>query len=464
MNELVYKYFKEISQIPRETYHIDAISDYLVEFAKERNLEVIQDETKNVIIKKEDSSGYENSEPIIIQGHMDMVCQKSKDSTHDFSTDPIEVIEENGYLRANKTTLGADNGIGMAMALSILDSDLKHPKLEVVFTVNEEVGMEGATNLDFNNLEAKRLINIDSEDEGILTAGCAGGIRVEVTYYGDIETKEGYLYTLNISNLLGGHSGIDIDKNRVNAIKLVGEFLSTINNYYLVSINGGKVDNAICNDCTIKFLLEDFFDYNALVESIFEYLQSRGEEQGIVTIEEEKVTTEVFTLEDTNKIMSYIYNSRNGVTSYEDGLDLVKTSLNFGVISTENNIIHIKHSVRSSNDTERDEIVEMIKDNANSITGEIELKNPYSGWKYNENSPLRNILGNIYQDMFQDELKINVIHAGLECGIFVGKRKDLDCVSIGPTIIGAHTPEEKVKIASVNRTYDYLIKILENLK
>ncbi|MBR2677872.1 MAG: M20/M25/M40 family metallo-hydrolase, partial [Bacilli bacterium] len=178
MNELVYKYFKEISNIPRETYHIDAISNYLVNFAKERNLEVYQDETLNVIIKKDASIGYESHEPVIIQAHMDMVCQKTKDSNHDFSVDPIEIIEDNGFLKANQTTLGADNGIGMAMALSLLESDLNHPKLEVLFTVNEEVGMEGAINLDINLLSGNKLINIDSEDEGILTAGCAGGVRV----------------------------------------------------------------------------------------------------------------------------------------------------------------------------------------------------------------------------------------------------------------------------------------------
>ena len=464
MNELIYKYFKEISKIPRETYHIDEISDYLVNFAKERGLEVIQDDTKNVIIKKDASEGYIDHEPIIIQGHMDMVCQKTKDSNHDFSTDEIEIIEEKGYLKANKTTLGSDNGIGMAMALSILDSDLKHPKIEAVFTVNEEVGMEGASNLDFNNLESKRLINIDSEDEGILTAGCAGGIRVEVTYQGELISKTGYLYTLSVTNLFGGHSGIDIDKNRVNAIKCIGEFLSKINNFYLASINGGKVDNAICDDCTIKFLLENYFEFTNLIDSINEYLKSRGEVNSIVTIEEEKTTTDVFTLEDTKNIINYIYNSRNGVTSYEDGLDdLVKTSLNFGVVSTDNNTIHIKHSVRSSSDIERDEIVEMINNNATSINALVETKNPYSGWKYNENSHLRSLLEKIYKEMYEEDLTINVVHAGLECGIFVGKRNNLDCVSIGPTILGAHTPEEKVDIESVNRTYEYLIKILENL-
>ena len=464
MNELVYKYFKEISNIPRETYHIEKISNYLVDFAKERDLYVEQDSEKNVIIKKDASPDYTNHEPIIIQAHMDMVCQKTNDSNHDFSIDPIEIIEEEGYLKANKTTLGADNGIGIAMALSILDSDLKHPKLEVIFTVNEEVGMEGAINLDFTKLEANRLINIDSEDEGILTAGCAGGVRVEVTYNGELISKEGYLYTLDISNLLGGHSGVDIDKNRVNAIKCIGEFLSKINNFYLVSISGGKVDNVICDQCTIKFLLEDSFDYNALVTSINDYLKSRGENKSLVSIIEEKTTLEEFSLDSTNNIINYIYNSKNGVISYEEGLDdLVKTSLNFGTISTEKNIIKMKHSVRSSNDFERDEIVQMIKDNAASINAQIELKNPYSGWKYNENSSLRTLLEKIYKDMFDKELIINVVHAGLECGIFVGKRKNLDCVSIGPNIYGAHTPEEKVEIESVNRTYNYLIKILENL-
>ena len=464
MNELIYKYFKEISKIPRETYHIEDISNYLVNFAKERDLEVYQDSTLNVIIKKEASEDYKDHEPVIIQAHMDMVCQKDKNSSHDFSKDPIEIIEDNGFLRANKTTLGADNGIGLAMALSLLSSDLKHPKLEVVFTVNEEVGMEGASNIDFNKLESNRLINIDSEDEGVLTAGCAGGVRVEVTYTGKLIEKEGYVYEISISNLLGGHSGIDIDKNRVNAIKLVGEFLSKINNYYLVSINGGKVDNAICNDCVVKFLLEDEFDVLALEEYLNDYLKSRGESTGIISINEEKSKENVFTLEDTTNIINYIYNSKNGVISYEEGLnDLVKTSLNFGVINTNDNTILMKHSIRSSNDTERDEVVEMIRSNADSINASIKEKNPYSGWKYNEKSNLRKVFEDIYKEMYDEDLVINVVHAGLECGIFISKKKDLDCVSIGPTILGAHTPDEKVDIESVNRTYEYIIRVLENL-
>ncbi|MBR2677943.1 MAG: M20/M25/M40 family metallo-hydrolase, partial [Bacilli bacterium] len=332
------------------------------------------------------------------------------------------------------------------------------------FTVNEEVGMEGAINLDINLLSGNKLINIDSEDEGILTAGCAGGVRVDVNYTGELISKDGYLYTLNISNLIGGHSGIDINKNRVNAIKCIGEFFSKINNFYLKSINGGKVDNAICDDCTIEFLLEDQFDTSNLVSLITEYLHNRGESNSIITLDELKTTVDVFTSKDTTNIMNYIYNSRNGVTSYEDGLDdLVKTSLNFGVISTSNNIINFKHSVRSSDDNDRDEIVNMIKDNALSINATVQLKNPYSGWKYSDNSELRNLLEKIYKEMFDKELIINVVHAGLECGIFVGKRSTLDCVSIGPNIYGAHTPEEKVEIESVNRTYNYLVKILEEL-
>lgn len=464
MNDLIFKYFKDICKIPRETYHVEEISNYLVDFAKERNLEVYQDETLNVIIKKEASKNYEDHEPVIIQAHMDMVCQKDKDSNHDFSKDSIEIIEENGYLRANRTTLGADNGIGLAMALTILESDLSHPKLEIVFTVNEEVGMEGATNLDFSKLESNRLINIDSEDEGVLTAGCAGGVRVEVSYKGDLIEKEGYVYEISISNLLGGHSGVDINKNRVNAIKLVGEFLSKINNYYLIDINGGKVDNAICNDCTVRFLLDDEFDVLTLEDYLNDYLKSRGEDTSIVSINEDNKLEKVFTLEDTTNIINYIYNSKNGVISYEEGLDdLVKTSLNFGVINTDNNIITMKHSVRSSNDTERDEVVNMIRENANNINASLELKNPYSGWKYNENSPLRKVFDEIYKEMFDEDLVINVVHAGLECGIFISKKNDLDCVSIGPTILGAHTPDEKVEIDSVKRTFNYLVKVLENL-
>ena len=464
MNELVYKYFKEISEIPRETYHIEKISNYLVNCAKKLNLEVIQDELGNVVIKKEASEGYFDHDPIIIQGHMDMVCQKMKDSLHNFFTDPIEIIEEDGYLRANQTTLGADDGIGMAITLALLESDIKHPKIEALFTVNEEVGMEGAIGFDFRNLDGNRLINVDSEDEGILTAGCAGGVRVDVTYTGVKEEKEGYLYTLTISNLLGGHSGIDINKNRVNAIKCIGDFLAKIDGYFLVSIDGGKVDNAICDECSIKILFEEKFDYHELVHSIKDYLEQNGEKQGIVSIHEDFIKEKVFSNLDTNNIKQYISQSKNGVIAYEEKLgSLVKTSLNFGVIKTKDNIVYMNHSVRSSNDNERDEVVQMIFNNAQNIQASTELRNPYSGWKFNDNSKLRNIFEEVYQEMFHKDLVIDVVHAGLECGIFIGKRDNLDCVSIGPNILGAHTPEEKVEIASVNRTFDYLIKILEKL-
>ena len=464
MNELVYKYFKEISQIPRETYHTEEISNYLVSCGQRLNLEVIQDELGNVIIKKEASEGYFDHEPIIIQGHMDMVCQKTKDSSHDFTTDPIEIIEENGYLKANQTTLGADDGIGIAIALALLESDSKHPKIEALFTVNEEVGMEGAIGLDFHHLEGNRLINVDSEDEGILTAGCAGGVRVDVTYTGIKEYREGYLYTLTISNLLGGHSGVDIDKNHVNAIKCIGDFLSKIEGYSLVSIDGGKVDNAICDECTIRILFDEKYDYQELIHSMENYLKQNEEAQGIVSIMEEYVTGQVFCKDDTLNIIQYISQSKNGVIAYEENLDsLVKTSLNFGVIKTKDNMVYMSHSVRSSNDEERDKVVQMIIENANSIHALFELKNPYSGWKYNDHSILRGVFEEVYQEMFHKDLIINVVHAGLECGVFIGKRKTLDCVSIGPTILGVHTPEERVEIDSVNRTYDYLVAILEKL-
>ena len=462
MKEDIYRYFKEISSIPRETYHIEDISNYLVKFAKERNLEVYQDHYKNVMIKKAASSGYEERDPVILQAHMDMVCQKEKDSNHDFRKDGIEILERDGYLTANKTTLGADDGIGIAMILALLDGDYQHPPLEILFTADEEVGMDGAYQVDMNWFESNKLINLDSEEEGILTAGCAGGIQLEVSLPIIKEEQTGQIITIEISNLLGGHSGVDIDKNRANAVKFIMNYMK--DSYHIISIDGGKVDNAIMDSASIKILSKEKINVLKLEKNIKNTLYQLQEYNAKVSVTSKEGTTEVFKEKYSNNIISYLKKVKNGVISYEEELpDKVQASLNLGIISTHDNQVTIRHLIRSSNEKKKVEIVSHIKDLAHKNSFSFHEINSFPGWEYQKKSQLRDLLKKEYKNMFHKELEIDVTHAGLECGILVSKKSSLDCVSIGPNIMDAHTPKERVEIESVNRTFDYLLSVLKNM-
>ena len=465
MIDNVYSFFLKISSIPRETNNMERISNYLVNFAKEKGLEVYQDEHFNVLIKKKASNGYEQKAPIILQAHMDMVCGKSEESTHDFYIDGIEVIEEEGYLKANGTTLGADDGIGMAMILAILDGNYPHPPIEALFTVNEETTMEGASSFDVRKLKGQSLINLDSEEEGILTAGCAGATSLETILPGILKKERGNVLTIEISNLRGGHSGIDIDLGHVNAIKFItSEFYEK--DYRLISITGGSADNAICNSVKLKLLVNnDTIQTNLLKDYLLQKLKEHSEEEANVEVNLEEEELQCFDLESSSSILRYLYNVPDGVYSYENNLpDMVCSSLNLGIIKTDGDMVYIHHLIRSSDE----EMLKIIKDrvifHAMHARGIVHTHNSLLGWKYQENSPLREYLVKKYHELFRKPLKIEVTHAGLECGLLVNKKKDLDCVSIGPNIIGAHTINEKVEISSVNRMFEYLLLVLKDIK
>lgn len=463
MEENVYRFFKEICCIPRETYHIEKISNYLVDFAKERNLEVIQDDAFNVIIKKNASTGYENVNPIILQTHMDMVCQKTSDSSHDFEKDGIDIIEDNGFLRADGTTLGADDGIGMAMVLAILDGDYPHPKIEALFTVNEEVGMDGAYAIDMSNFDGNRLINLDSEEEGILTAGCAGGVQLEAVLQGNIIEKTGSVLSIHLSGLMGGHSGVDIDKGRVNAIVFLMREMDSYH-YHFISIDGGRVDNAIADQCTLKILIEDEFNISSIEKQFISKLKELGEENAVVKIESNIETISVFDDSTSSKIKNYFKEIPNGVLSYEENLkDKVSTSLNLGIIRTDDCSITVRHLIRSSSMKEKEKLIHRMNHLGEENSFIIREVNSFPVWEYQKESYLRDYLQNQYQEMFQKNLEIDVTHAGLECGILASKKEKLDCVSIGPNVVNAHTPKERVEIESVNRMYEFLLSLLKNM-
>lgn len=463
MREDVYYFFKEISKIPRETYHIEKISNYLVEFAKERGLEVYQDPSLNVMMRKKASIGYEDRKPIILQAHMDMVCQKVEGSFHDFQKDGVEIINDNGFLMANGTTLGADDGIGMAMVLALLDGNYLHPKIEVLFTVNEEVGMDGAFSVDMNWFSSNRLINLDSEDEGILTVGCAGGVQFNVSIPGVRMKKAGFILTMELSGLRGGHSGVDIDKNRVNAIRFLVNELSQLP-FLLISIDGGKVDNAICDQVSLSILLKENLDIHNLQSKILAKVKELGESSAVLKINCIYGEREVFDQNSTSKILSYLKNVPDGVISYYQNIShQLCASLNMGIIRTDDSSVMIHHLIRSSSEKERKKILHQLFLLVEHSRGLIHESNSFPIWSPQENSSLRRYLEEKYFEMFGENMKIEITHGGLECGVLVSKKKDLDCVSIGPNVMDVHTPKERVEIESVNRMFDYLLLLMKDI-
>lgn len=466
--DLVFKYFEEISKIPRCSFYEEKIADYLLNFAKEKGYEAIVDDYKNVTIIKEASKGYEDKPGIILQGHIDMVCEKTKDSNHNFCEDPIELIYDGNFLRANKTTLGADNGIAIAMALSLLsDENLKSPRIEFVATATEETGLVGASNYKPGILKGKYLINIDSEEEGVLISGCAGGTDVDIDYDIQREDKKGYVYKLIVHNLKGGHSGMSIHKPLLNAIKTGGQILNTINNSIeinLINLFGGTKHNAIPREFEVTFLSDKEIEDNVFEEDLNEF--KKIEENIEVKLEKVSNSEEnVFSKDLTERLIKALVDFPHGVKSYMSGdySDIVESSLNLAIVETKEDVVHFKISVRSSKESKRDEIIDELKKIVSYTDGKIEQSNGYKAWEFKENSELRDIAVNSYREFYGKELEVSVIHAGLECAIFKDKYPKVDPISIGPNIYNVHTPDEKLDIESTKRTYEFLQYLIEKL-
>lgn len=471
----VFRFFEEICQIPRGTFDTKRISDYCVAFAKERGLSVIQDEANNVIIKKPGTPGYEDSEPVILQGHLDMVCEKTADSDHDFKTDGLDLYIENGYLRAKNTTLGSDNGIAVAMAMAVLDSkDIPHPPIEALFTVDEEDGMGGAHAIDLTQLKGRKLINIDSEEEGILTTGCAGGIQYESILPVHKEKKNGSLVTFRLHGLLGGHSGAEIHKQRGNSNKMVGRFLYRLSkevDLHLVSVNGGTKDNVITLDTTAEFLVAK--DAQSVVLAKAEEMEKiwnnefMGEEPGLkVDTKVSEVTDcEVFDAASTANVIAYLELCPNGLQEYSRKLEgVVETSLNIGVVETREDCVRTLFQIRSSVETRKHQLKEQLEVCTKLTGGEGRVTGEYPAWQYDPNSKLRQIMVDTYKELYGNEPVVSAIHAGLECGLFLGKRPDLDCVSFGPNLLDVHSVNEALDLASTKRSWEYLTTVLKNCK
>lgn len=470
----VFYYFEQLSAIPHGSGNMDAIARYCVDFAKKHNLKYINDDANNVIIFKDGTVGYEKSEPIILQGHLDMVCQKTPDCNIDFDTDGLELYVDGDFLAARGTTLGGDNGIAVAMVLAILESnDIAHPPIEVVFTTDEEIGMLGASALDMSVLKGRRMINLDSETDDLVTVSCAGGSDFVVDVPLETTSKTGTLITIEINGLLGGHSGVEINKNRINANMLAGRVLNEIKSKFsfdIVNINGGDKSNAIPNRCAITLCSKFADDIRLFVDSLYSgtlkgELSDREPSFTIATTTGSGGNYTTFTDEMKEKIIYTLLCVPNGITEMSATVDgLVQTSLNLGVLITNDDSITLHFALRSNKMSSLKFLEKRLIAFFDMLKLPQKTFGHYPAWEYREHSPLRDTYCEIYTKILGAVPKIEAIHAGLECGVFAGKIKNFDCISIGPNLYDVHTVNEKLSISSTTNFYNLLIKILEKLK
>ena len=476
----VFEYFEEICSIPHGSSNTKKISDYLVTFAREHDLRYIKDQSNNVIIFKDGTPGYEASAPVMLQGHMDMVCEKDKDCNIDFERDGLELVLKDGIISANGTTLGGDDGIAVAYALAILDSsDIPHPPLEAVFTVDEEIGMLGAAAIDCSPLKSKIMLNLDSEDEGYLLVSCAGGVtaasHIPVSF---IPAADKTLMSINISGLLGGHSGVEIDKNRANANILFGRILYTLNrklSFNLVSIEGGLKDNAIVKTAVAVIAVNES-DIQTVKDCV-SHLESLFKHEYVVSDPDIKVAAEITDSSfeaaandmmdniSTNRVIAALVNMPYGIQGMSSNIEgLVESSLNLGILKTTDTEVVLSYCVRSSIASRKQEMLDKITSLTELLSGYVTLTGDYPAWEYRQDSPLRDLMKDIFTEQYVREPVIQALHAGVECGLFAGKIPDLDCVSFGPDMKDIHTTNESMDVESVKRTWEYTLEILKRLK
>ncbi len=471
----VLSFFEEISAIPRGSGNEKQVSDYCVNFAKERGLEVRQDEVNNVVIKKPGTLGLENKPVVALQGHLDMVCEKNKGTEHDFLTQGINLVVDGDLIKADGTTLGADNGIAVAMSLALLDSkDIPHPPLEVIFTTDEEVGLLGAAAINTDDLKATYMINIDSEEEGVLTTSCAGGAKSFGKVKFETENIDENAYTsfrLTVKGLKGGHSGIDINKERGNANKLIARVLNSAKDLDIrfVSFDGGAKDNAIPREAEALIFVKNE-EVTKLNEIVAEYDKTfkkelQSSDTGVeVLLETTTASSVVMRKEDSNKVISLITLLPNGIMHMNLNIEgLVETSNNIGAVKTYNDYVEIACALRSSSLTRRVALEEQIQRIYDVVGAENRYQGKYPGWEYKVDSKLREVCCDIYKEVAGKDAEIIAIHAGLECGLLLEKMGDVDVISIGPNMADIHTPDERVSISSIKRTYEFLIKVLQSL-
>ncbi|MBQ7677968.1 MAG: aminoacyl-histidine dipeptidase, partial [Lachnospiraceae bacterium] len=463
--ERVFYYFEQLAGIPRPSHHEKAVSDYLVAFAKEHGLEYYQDGLFNVIIIKEASAGYEEREPLILQGHMDMVAERTPDCQKDMEKEGLELYIDGDFVKAKGTTLGADDGIAVAMALAILeDESLRHPRLEFVCTVCEEVGMGGAAGIDVSMLKGHTLLNIDSEGEGSCLASCAGGGLIKISLPLVREDLQGRrTFEIKVSGLKGGHSGMEIDKGRANANMLLARILRGVFSEFsfrLVDFHGGMKDNAIPREAVavIAVAKENIDRLKETVEQSAESVSrifASADPDVKVTLRETNEGGRPVLRGMTRKILALILSMPNGVIRMSDDMPgMVETSINLGILSMGDRSFNLSYAPRSSSKTAFKVMCDEMHFIADHAGARYELVNTYPAWEFRRDSALRDKMCRIYKEMFGQDFKVESVHAGVECGLFAGKIEGLDAVAMGPDMFDIHTPQERLSIASTERTYN----------
>lgn len=470
----LFNFFEDISAIPRPSGKEERVASYLVEFANQRGLSCHRDSSHNVIIKKSGTAGKENNPAIIFQGHTDMVCEKNSDVDFDFLTKGLSLVEEDGFLKATGTTLGADNGIAVALMLTLLDDKtLSHPPLECVFTVQEETGLTGASKLDVTKLSGKTMINLDSEQEDIATVSCAGGMRIRLFKDAQWEPVSGKGIRIKIQGLTGGHSGVDIEKDRANANKLMGRVLGYLAEdrvyFRICEVNGGNKDNAIPRECDCTIFLNDPSYYEQAVQILTAIAKELKAEIAstdpafTVTISPAS-PTRAMSSNATIALSSVLFLAPNGVRyrNYNEG-NFVVSSINMGVVKTADNGVTFTFSPRSSVES----LQRLNRSELALIAGRygfaMQVDSYYPGWRYSSESKIRDIFCSCYKEQTGKELKLEAIHAGLECGLFVQKLPDLDVIAVGPNIHDCHTPVERLDLSSCERFYSLICRVLDKM-
>lgn len=470
----VFDYFMKICEIPHGSKNERQISEFLQDFGRRLGLDAVADEAGNVLIKKPAYPGYENRKTIILQGHMDMVCDKRPDVKHDFAVDPIRPYVDGEWLKAQGTTLGADNGIGVAAAMAVLaDNTLKHGPVNCLFTVDEETGLTGAEALSAELLQGDILVNLDSEDEGEIFIGCAGGVcnyaefrHVWTTVSGDM-----FFMKADINNLSGGHSGDDINKGRANANKLLNRFLCRIADkyeFYLCDVSGGSLHNAIPRDASAVFAIQKAdkesvrVDFNLFAAEVQEEFSSTEHDMRF-TLQSTDPVNRVIDPVVTRNLLRSIHAVFNGVFAMsQDVPGLVETSSNLASVKRiKDNVIMVTTSQRSSIESARDNVSDSVRAVFELAGAKVETKGKYPGWKPNMKSGILKVACDTYRELFGEDAKIKAIHAGLECGLFLEKAPHLDMISFGPTMRGVHSPDERLHIASTERWWNHLVALLE---
>ncbi|MDR1895625.1 MAG: aminoacyl-histidine dipeptidase [Prevotellaceae bacterium] len=469
----LWKHFYELTKVPRPSKKEQKAVDFIYDFGKSLGLETIKDNVGNVIIRKPATAGKENNPGVILQSHLDMVPQNNKDKAHNFEKDPITAYIDGDWVTADGTTLGADNGIGVAATMAVLASKtLKHGAIEGLFTIDEETGMTGAKNLKQGLLNGKILINLDSEEEGELYVGCAGGIDATFTFkYTDEQAPtNAETYNISVTKLKGGHSGLDINLGRGNANKVLFRILKKLaNDLYISSIEGGDVRNAIPREAFATIVVPS--DKTSVVSSTISELAEiiktelkETEPELTITLEKTNPAASIIAKDVQSKLINAIYACPNGVIRMSDTIPgLVETSTNLAIVKSEKNQTTVSQLIRSSVDTAKEDLASA-EESVFSLAGaESDFTGSYPGWKPNQDSQILLKMKKIYSDLYGREPEVKAIHAGLECGLLGGVYTDLDMISCGPTIKYPHSPDEKVNIASVEKWWTFIVAALENI-